>query len=93
MTITHSSSLLSGAADDEHTATVQTRAVGMKMYNINIKNSYGKKLGPFPRVLGFLLIPSRLGIAGPRPVGLGGPTRILRRWFVRLSRYSTIGNR
>lgn len=42
MTITHSSSLLSGAADDEASGTVQNRAVSSSFYNINIKNTYGK---------------------------------------------------
>ncbi|KAH8687766.1 carbohydrate esterase family 8 protein [Tricladium varicosporioides] len=42
VTITHSSSLLSGAADDEATGTVQNRAANTKFYNINIKNTYGK---------------------------------------------------
>ncbi|CAG8984260.1 hypothetical protein HYALB_00010516 [Hymenoscyphus albidus] len=42
VTITHSSSLLSGAKDDEATGTVQNRAVNSKFYNINIKNTYGQ---------------------------------------------------
>lgn len=41
VTITHSSSLLSGAADDDATATVRNWAAGTKFYNINIKNTYG----------------------------------------------------
>jgi len=40
--IVHSSSLLSGAADDEATGTVQNSAANTKFYNINIKNTYGK---------------------------------------------------
>jgi pectinesterase len=42
VTITHSSSLASGAADDEATGTVINLAENTKFYNINIKNSYGK---------------------------------------------------
>jgi len=42
VTITHSSSLLSGAADDEATGTVINEAANTKFYNINIKNSYGE---------------------------------------------------
>jgi pectinesterase len=42
VTITHSSSLLSGAADDQSTATVNNLAANCKIYNINIKNTYGK---------------------------------------------------
>lgn len=42
VTITHSSSLLSGAADDEATGTVINEAANTKFYNINIKNTYGK---------------------------------------------------
>ncbi|KAI9729938.1 MAG: hypothetical protein M1834_006135 [Cirrosporium novae-zelandiae] len=44
VTITHSSSLLSGAADDDHTGTVRVQkgATYVKIYNINIVNSYGK---------------------------------------------------
>ena len=42
VTITHSSSLLSGAADDEHTGTVINLSANTKFYNINIKNTYGK---------------------------------------------------
>lgn len=42
VTITHSSSLLSGAVDDEHTGTVINLSQNTKFYNINIKNSYGK---------------------------------------------------
>lgn len=41
MTITHSSSLASGAANDEATGTVQNTAANSKFYNINIKNTYG----------------------------------------------------
>lgn len=41
VTITHSSSLLSGAADDEHTGTVINLSANTKFYNINIKNTYG----------------------------------------------------
>ncbi|KAI9055906.1 hypothetical protein LZ554_000843 [Drepanopeziza brunnea f. sp. 'monogermtubi'] len=41
-TITHSSSLASGAADDEATSTVINEAVGASLYNVNIKNTYGK---------------------------------------------------
>ncbi|TVY47104.1 Pectinesterase [Lachnellula occidentalis] len=39
--IVHSSSLLSGAADDEATGTVQNLATNTKFYNVNIKNTYG----------------------------------------------------
>lgn len=39
--IQHSSSLLSGAANDKATGTVQNDAVNSKFYNINIKNTYG----------------------------------------------------
>ena len=42
VTITHSSSLLSGAADDDHTATLRNWAAGTKIYNSNVKNTYGK---------------------------------------------------
>ncbi len=42
VTITHSSSLLSGAADDEATGTIINEAKNTAFYNINIKNSYGK---------------------------------------------------
>ncbi|KAG4421325.1 hypothetical protein IFR04_005508 [Cadophora malorum] len=42
VTITHSSSLLSGAADDEATGTVINEAANTAFYNINIKNTYGK---------------------------------------------------
>ncbi|KAF4631932.1 hypothetical protein G7Y89_g6194 [Cudoniella acicularis] len=40
--IEHSSSLLSGAASDEATGTVQNLAANTKFYNINIKNTYGQ---------------------------------------------------
>lgn len=40
--IVHSSSLASGAANDQATGTVQNSADNTKFYNINIKNSYGK---------------------------------------------------
>jgi pectinesterase len=40
--IQHSSSLLSGAANDQATGTVQNSAGKTKFYNINIKNTYGK---------------------------------------------------
>ncbi|TVY32160.1 Pectinesterase [Lachnellula subtilissima] len=39
--IVHSSSLASGAADDEATGTVQNSAANTKFYNVNIKNTYG----------------------------------------------------
>jgi pectinesterase len=39
--IQHSSSLASGAADDEATGTVINLAENTKFYNINIKNTYG----------------------------------------------------
>jgi pectinesterase len=42
VTIQHSSSLLSGAANDEATGTVINLAANTKFYNINIKNTYGK---------------------------------------------------
>jgi pectinesterase len=42
VTISHSSSLLSGAANDKATGTVQNNAASTKFYNINIKNTYGK---------------------------------------------------
>lgn len=42
VTITHSSSLLSGAANDEATGTVINKSANTKFYNINIKNTYGK---------------------------------------------------
>lgn len=42
VTITHSSSLLSGAADDDHTATLRNWAADSSVYNINVKNTYGK---------------------------------------------------
>jgi pectinesterase len=42
VTITHSSSLLSGAADDEATGTVINLAENTNFYNINIKNTYGE---------------------------------------------------
>lgn len=42
VTVTHSSSLLSGAASDEATGTIINLAANCKIYNINIKNSYGK---------------------------------------------------
>lgn len=41
VTIQHSSSLASGAADDEATGTVINLAANTKFYNINIKNTYG----------------------------------------------------
>jgi pectinesterase len=41
VTITHSSSLLSGAANDEATGTVINEAANTKFYNINIKNTPG----------------------------------------------------
>jgi pectinesterase len=40
--IVHSSSLLSGAASDEATGTVQNTAANSKFYNVNIKNTYGQ---------------------------------------------------
>lgn len=40
--IVHSSSLLSGAPNDEATGTVQNSAANTKFYNVNIKNTYGK---------------------------------------------------
>jgi len=40
--IVHSSSLLSGAASDEATGTVQNSAANTKFYNVNIKNTYGE---------------------------------------------------
>jgi pectinesterase len=40
--IQHSSSLLSGAPNDQATGTVQNNAANTKFYNINIKNTYGK---------------------------------------------------
>jgi pectinesterase len=42
VTITHNSSLLSGATSDEATSTVINLAENAKFYNINIKNNYGK---------------------------------------------------
>ncbi|KAH6712807.1 carbohydrate esterase family 8 protein [Leptodontidium sp. 2 PMI_412] len=42
VTITHSSSLASGAANDEATGTVINEAANTAFYNINIKNTYGK---------------------------------------------------
>lgn len=42
VTIQHSSSLASGAADDQATGTVQNNAANTKFYNINIKNTYGE---------------------------------------------------
>ena len=42
MTIQHSSSLASGAPDDEHTGTVINTSANTKFYNINIKNTYGE---------------------------------------------------
>jgi pectinesterase len=41
VTIQHSSSLASGAANDEATGTVINLAANTKFYNINIKNTYG----------------------------------------------------
>ncbi|KAH8659916.1 pectinesterase [Xylariales sp. PMI_506] len=38
----HSSSLLSGAADDEHTGTLINLSENTAIYNINIKNTYGE---------------------------------------------------
>ncbi|KAG4031972.1 hypothetical protein MFRU_008g03220 [Monilinia fructicola] len=40
--IEHSSSLLSGAANDEETGTVINLSANTAFYNINIKNTYGK---------------------------------------------------
>ncbi|QSZ32978.1 hypothetical protein DSL72_002562 [Monilinia vaccinii-corymbosi] len=40
--IVHSSSLLSGAANDEETGTVINLSANTAFYNINIKNTYGK---------------------------------------------------
>jgi pectinesterase len=40
--IQHSSSLASGAANDEATGTVINQSANTKFYNINIKNTYGK---------------------------------------------------
>lgn len=37
-----SSSLASGAADDEHTAALINLSKNVAVYNINIKNTYGK---------------------------------------------------
>ncbi|KAI9364364.1 pectin lyase fold/virulence factor [Zopfochytrium polystomum] len=37
----HSSSLASGAADDEHTAALINLSANVAVYNINIKNTYG----------------------------------------------------
>ena len=42
MNIQHSSSLASGAPDDEHTGTVINTSANTKFYNINIKNTYGQ---------------------------------------------------
>ncbi|RDW62699.1 putative pectinesterase [Coleophoma crateriformis] len=42
VTIEHSSSLLSGAANDEATGTVINLSASSSFYNINIKNTYGK---------------------------------------------------
>jgi len=42
VTIQHSSSLLSGAADDEATGTLINQSANTKVYNINLKNTYGK---------------------------------------------------
>ncbi|TVY83814.1 Pectinesterase [Lachnellula suecica] len=42
VTIQHSSSLLSGAASDEASGTVQNTAANSKFYNVNIKNTYGQ---------------------------------------------------
>jgi len=42
VTISHSSSLASGAANDEETGTVINLSANTKFYNINIKNTYGK---------------------------------------------------
>ena len=42
VTIQHSSSLASGAPDDEHTGTVINTSANTKFYNINIKNTYGE---------------------------------------------------
>ncbi|PMD23654.1 carbohydrate esterase family 8 protein [Hyaloscypha hepaticicola] len=42
VTIQHSSSLASGAADDEATGTVINLAENTNFYNINIKNTYGE---------------------------------------------------
>ncbi|KAL3425806.1 Pectinesterase 2 [Phlyctema vagabunda] len=40
--IVHSSSLLSGAANDEATSAVINLSANTKFYNVNIKNTYGK---------------------------------------------------
>jgi len=40
--IEHSSSLLSGASDDEETGTVINLSENTAFYNVNIKNTYGK---------------------------------------------------
>lgn len=42
MTIEHSSSLASGAADDEHTGTLIIESDNVAVYNIDIKNTYGE---------------------------------------------------
>lgn len=42
VTIQHSSSLASGAPNDQATGTVQNSAGNTNFYNINIKNTYGK---------------------------------------------------
>lgn len=42
VTIEHSSSLASGAADDEETGTLIITAENVAVYNIDIKNTYGK---------------------------------------------------
>ncbi|KAF3766898.1 family 8 carbohydrate esterase, partial [Cryphonectria parasitica EP155] len=42
VSIEHSSSLASGAADDEHTGTVIIEAENVAVYNIDIKNTYGE---------------------------------------------------
>lgn len=42
VSIEHSSSLASGAADDEHTGTLIIEADNVAVYNIDIKNTYGE---------------------------------------------------
>ncbi|KAL2071272.1 hypothetical protein VTL71DRAFT_12507 [Oculimacula yallundae] len=42
VTITHSSSLASGAKDNRSTGTVINDAANVAFYNVNIKNTYGK---------------------------------------------------
>lgn len=42
MSIEHSASLASGAADDEHTGTLIIESDNVAVYNIDIKNTYGE---------------------------------------------------